>query len=110
MNTQFKRICTASPQKTSPTVLTTPGNYAAGPGEQVVIGRASQSGSWQLTLPPNPVTGQVFTFKDGARTAASFNVQFIGQVDGVTNPVFSTNGFSRTLIYNGVEWNVTASA
>lgn len=93
-------------QAALPTLLTTPGSYTAAPGDQVVIAQATQTGAWTFGLPVNPPLGRKVTLKDGAGNAAAFAVQALGTIDGVVNPVYNTNFFSKTFFWNGSQWNV----
>ncbi len=58
-----------------------------------------------VTPPATVPLGYRFTLKDGAGNAATRTIQFIGTVDGTSSPTYNTNWFSKTLVYNGVEWN-----
>lgn len=96
-------------QDSIPTQLTTPGNYQATSSDLVVCARAVQTAAWTFGLPVNPPPGRKITLKDAAGTAATYNVQVTGTVDGVTNPTYSTNFFTKTFYWNGVQWNVIAN-
>jgi hypothetical protein len=96
-------------QDSIPTQLTTAGNYQATSSDQVVCARAIQTGAWSFGLPLNPPPGRKITLKDAAGTAATYNVQVLGTVDGVTNPTYSTNFFTKTFYWNGVQWNVISN-
>jgi hypothetical protein len=75
--------------------------------ETLVILNTSQP-SIQVFPPTLIPIGYAVTIKDGAGNAATRPIQFAGTVDGVLNPVYSTNYFYKTLLWNGTQWNAIA--
>jgi hypothetical protein len=60
-------------------------------------------------LPPSLVpVGYAVTLKDGAGNASTRPIQFAGTVDGTLNPIYNTNYFYKTLLWNGTQWNAIA--
>ena len=77
--------------------------------DQIVIVNKSSGSATSLTLPSNPVTGMVYTIKDGKGDALSNNITITpssGTIDGSSNLVIVANYASVNLVYNGTEWNI----
>lgn len=93
-------------QEKIPTVLTTTGNYQALPTDEIVISTATRTGAWNISLPVAPPLGRIITIKDGAGSAATYNIQVIGTIDGIVNPLLTTAYAKATYLWNGTQWNV----
>lgn len=88
------------------TVFTTAGNFTASGSEDVVIINKATGAATQINPPATVDPGYKLTFKDGKGDAATNNLQFIGTVDGVANPAYNTAYVSKTVVWNGTQWNV----
>ncbi|QBQ99261.1 glycosyl hydrolase family 28-related protein [Paraburkholderia pallida] len=94
-----------------PTFITSTANYQATATDRMVIMAAVRSAAWSFGLPTNPPIGRTITLKDGVGQAGTYGVQVLGTVDGVTNPNYSTNYFTKTFIWNATasQWNVISN-
>lgn len=84
-------------------------NYQLLGTEETLVIINSTAAAIQVSPPTLLPIGYAFTLKDGAGNASTKPIQFIGTVDGTVNPTYSTNYFSRTLLWNGTQWNVIAN-
>lgn len=65
-----------------------------------------------VTLPGTPAKHRRIWIKDGAGDAATYNITIepaSGTIDGAASYTISENYGAVVLVYNGTEWNVTAS-
>ena len=86
-------------------VFTASGNVTMTGTEDVLLINKTVGGATQIIPPTGDVhDGYVFTFKDAKGDASTNNIQFVGTVDGVANPVYSTNYVSKTLMKYGTVW------
>ena len=86
-------------------VFTAAGNVTMTGTEDVLLINKTVGGTTQVTPPTGDVhDGYVFTLKDAKGDAGTNPIQFIGNVDGVANPVYSTNYITRTLMKYGTVW------
>ena len=60
-----------------------------------------------VTLPPNPPKGMTITVKDLTGNFATNFCSIVGTIDGSTNLAMNIDYMSRTVTYNGTNWNVT---
>jgi hypothetical protein len=66
------------------------------------------TGTRTIKLPASPAKSLKFDIKDGDGTASSGNIAIHGNgknIDGQASGVLDTNYESRTVIYNGTQWN-----
>lgn len=66
------------------------------------------TGTRTIKLPSSPTNGVKYDIKDGDGTASSGNIAINGNgktIDGSISGVLDTNYESRTVIYNGTQWN-----
>jgi len=96
------------PKEYEQTFLTSTTNYQATSTDRICIMAMVRTAAWSFGLPLNPTPGRTVTLKDGAGQAGTYGVQVVGVVDGVTNPNYTTNYFSKTFQWNNVssQWNV----
>jgi hypothetical protein len=87
-------------------VSTSSANYQLLGTEETLVVVNSTAAAIQVTPPTLIPIGYAVTVKDGAGNAATRPIQFIGTVDGAVNPTYATNYFSKTLLWNGTQWNV----
>lgn len=86
-------------------VFTASGNVTMTGTEDVLLIQKTVGGTTQIVPPTGNVhDGYVFTFKDAKGDASTNNIQFVGTVDGVANPVYSTDYVSKTLMKYGTGW------
>jgi len=91
------------------TVVSTSGaNYQLLGTEETLVIVNTTAAAIQVTPPTLIPTGYVITIKDGAGNAATRPIQFVGTVDGTVNPIYNTNYFYKTLLWNGTQWNAIA--
>ena len=81
------------------------GNYAISGIEDIVIINKTVGATTQIAPPAGVDVGYVVKFKDGKGDASVNLLQFVGTVDGVLNPTYATNYVSKTVVWNGTEWN-----
>jgi hypothetical protein len=86
-------------------VMTAAGNYTVLGNEDVVVVNKTIGGATQVILPTVRPVGYKLTIKDGKGDAAANTIQLGGTVDGTLNPVYATNYVSKTVVWNGTEWN-----
>jgi hypothetical protein len=84
-------------------------NYQMVGNEDIVVIAKTAGSSTQISPHLNVPPGFKVTIKDGKGDAATNPLQFIGTVDGTPNPVYATAYVSRTLVWNGYQWNVVSS-
>ena len=87
-------------------VSTSSANYQLLGTEETLVVVNSTAAAIQVTPPTLVPIGYAVTIKDGAGNAATRNIQFVGTVDGTLDPIYATNYFSKTLLWNGTQWNV----
>lgn len=87
-------------------VHTIAGNYTVSGAEDIVVINKTVGAATQIIPPTTVDPGYTLTFKDGKGDAAANNIQFVGTVDGVLNPAYNTNFFSKVVVWNGTQWNV----
>jgi hypothetical protein len=85
---------------------TSSANYQLLGTEETLVIINSTAAAIQVTPPTLIPIGYAVTVKDGAGNASTNPIQFIGTVDGALNPSYVTNYFSKTLLWNGTQWNV----
>lgn len=74
----------------------------------IVVTKLAAPGAVAVNLPAG-VLGQIFTIKDGLGDATANNITITpaaGTIDGSGTAQIASNYGSRTLIYNGTEWNI----
>lgn len=62
-----------------------------------------------ITLPPNPVNGQIEVIKDVGGNASVYNITvnpFSGTIDGLASFIMTSNYQSVTFYYNGSFWSI----
>lgn len=84
-------------------------NYTMTGDEDLIVINNTGTSAIQVFPSTNIPPGFTFTVKDGSGTAATYPIQVAATVDGVLNPVYATNYFSKTFTWNGTQWNVTAN-
>jgi hypothetical protein len=78
-------------------------------GVEDLVLTTSNLASIQIFLPTNPPKGMTITVKDAAGSLTTYNIGVIGNIDGATNLVMTTNFMSRTFTWDGnTTWNITA--
>jgi hypothetical protein len=95
-------------------VSTSNTTYTMTGDEELIVINNTGTNSIQITPPTNIPPGYTFTIKDGSGTASTYPLQLggsgaYGTVDGVLNPVYSTNYVTKTITWNGTQWNVTGN-
>jgi hypothetical protein len=60
-----------------------------------------------VILPPNPPKGMTITVKDLTGNFATNFCSIVGTIDGSTNLFMNINYMSRTVTYNGTDWDIT---
>ena len=83
-------------------------NYQLLGTEETLVVINTTAASIQVTPPTLVPVGYAVTIKDGAGNAGTRPIQFIGTVDGSLNPIYNTNYFYKTLLWNGTQWNAIA--
>jgi hypothetical protein len=79
--------------------------YTASATADCIIEYTSLTASRAVTAPGSPATGLVLIIKDAAGNAGTFNITFVGTLDGVSNPALvDTNKGCRGIYYNGTNW------
>jgi hypothetical protein len=79
--------------------------YTASATADYLIAYTSLTATRAVTAPASPTTNQVLVIKDEAGNAATFNITFVGTLDGATNPALvNTNFGCRAIYYNGTNW------
>jgi len=87
-------------------ISTSSANYQLLGTEETLVVVNSTAAAIQVTPPTLVPIGYAVTVKDGAGNAATRPIQFVGTVDGAVNPTYTTNYFSKTLLWNGTQFNV----
>ena len=91
------------------TVVSSSGtNYQLLGTEETLVIVNTTAAAIQVTPPTLVPNGYAVTIKDGAGNASTRAIQFIGTVDGSLNPIYNTNYFAVTLLWNGTQWNAIA--
>ncbi|NYE31240.1 hypothetical protein HDE78_004224 [Rhodanobacter sp. K2T2] len=90
-------------------VVTAPGNYQLLGNEDIVVINKTVGSVTQILQQSNIPIGFKVTIKDGKGDVATNPIQFGGTVDGSLNPIYTTPYVSKTLVWNGTQWNVVAS-
>lgn len=80
------------------------GNYVAASSDNYIYMDNTTSGPVSVTLPYAPVRNQFLVVKDVAGNAGAHHITIIGTVDGVVNPVLSSNYMVIGLTYAGGLW------
>lgn len=90
-------------------VVTAAGAITVTTADSVVVVNKTIGAASAVALPATPTTGLVFTVKDGKGDAGANNITIspaAGTIDGAATLVIATNYLSKTLVYNGTQWNV----
>jgi hypothetical protein len=75
--------------------------------ETIVINKTTPAAT-TVNLPAG-ITGALYTIKDGAGNAATYNITITpasGNIDGAGTFVMNNNYESITVVYNGTQWNI----
>lgn len=92
----------------APAYTTKTANYSAANGDY--ISADTSGGSFTVTLPAAPTTGNTISFLD-AKGTFQLNPLFINpngktiMGDSATS-IIGTNGYAFTLVYNGADWRI----
>lgn len=92
----------------TPTIVTGSYSVPSDTNSTILVNNTSGA-SVTVTLPPNPVTGQIVIVKDMAGNAVTWDIivsPFSGLIDGF--PTFTiTNAYqSVTFYYTGLDWSI----
>lgn len=88
------------------------GPFTLGSTDYSVVNIPTVSAATTFNLDPSPVTGQEVTITDGKGIAAANNVFIQGNgktINSAAAVALNSNYASKTLRYNGTEWNIVAS-
>jgi hypothetical protein len=90
-------------------VVTAAGAVTVATSDDIVIVNKGTGAATAANLPATPATGTRFIIKDGKGDAATNNITITpaaGTIDGAGTIVMNANYQSKTVVYNGTEWNV----
>lgn len=77
--------------------------------DYIVVVNKGTGAATTVNLPGSPATGLTFVIKDGKGDAATNNITLTpaaGNIDGNSTFVMTTNYASKTIVYNGTQWNI----
>lgn len=77
--------------------------------DYVIVVNKTTGAATTVNLPSSPATGLSFIIKDGKGDANTNNITLTpaaGNIDNSTTYVMTTNLSSKTIVYNGTQWNV----
>ena len=87
-------------------VVSTSINYTCSGVEDLVLVDTTAA-SRVVILPANPPKGMTITVKDFTGKFATNSCTIMGTIDNGTNVVMNINYMSRTVTYNGTDWDIT---
>jgi len=90
-------------------VVTAAGAVTGVVTDQTIVVNKTSGAATTVNLPASPSLGLTMTIKDGKGDAATNNITITpaaGTIDGAATNVINANYGSRTITYNGTEWNV----
>lgn len=90
-------------------VVTAAGGVNMTGADYCVVVNKTVAAATTVTLPTTPAKGQMHIIKDGRGDANTNNITIVpaaGNIDGASNFVMNTNYASKTVIYNGTQWNI----
>lgn len=77
--------------------------------DNVIIVNKTTGAATTVNLPASPTTGLTYVIKDGKGDANTNNITITpnaGNIDGAATFVMTTNFASKTIVYNGTQWNI----
>jgi hypothetical protein len=77
--------------------------------DYLIVVNKTTGAATTVNLPASPTTGLTYVIKDGKGDANTNNITLTpaaGNIDGATTWVMTTNYASKTIVYNGTQWNV----
>jgi hypothetical protein len=77
--------------------------------DHIIIVNKTTGAATTVNLPGSPTTGLTYVIKDGKGDANTNNITITpaaGNIDGSGTFVMTTNYASKTIVYNGTQWNI----
>jgi hypothetical protein len=102
-------LSTGSGQISKVRVVTAAGAVTVATSDYIIVVNKTSGAATAANLPSSPVTGTTFIIKDGKGDAGTNNITITpaaGTIDGAATHVMNSNYESKTVFYNGTEWNV----
>lgn len=103
-----RRIITALGSSRANRIITAAGAVTMTSADNIIEVAQTVPAACTVNAPAAPVLWDIQTVKDGAGNASAYPVTLVGTFDGVVNPSFNTDWFSRSFYWNGTQFRFTA--